>query len=146
MKRIFTLSLLALSLFAWTLVGTDAGHAANVVAKVDISKQRMDVYVGGKRKYSWPVSTGRRGYRTPTGSYSVKRMHTMWYSRKYHNSPMPHSLFFRGGYAVHGTGAIKNLGRPASHGCIRLHPTNAKALFSLTRRYGPGNTRIKIVR
>ena len=57
----------------------------------------------------------------------------MHYSSKYENSPMPHSIFFRGGYAIHGTGYIKSLGRPASHGCIRLHPRNAAALYQLVR-------------
>ena len=134
-------------IFVFTSLGfAGTGEAASVIAQVDLSAQTMNVYVNGKRKYSWPVSTARRGNVTPTGSYSVKRMHTMWYSRKYHNSPMPHSLFFKGGYAVHGTGAIKSLGRPASHGCIRLHPSNAKALYSLAQKYGAGNTQIKIVR
>ncbi|MEM8813539.1 MAG: L,D-transpeptidase [Pseudomonadota bacterium] len=117
---------------------------ASIVAKIDISSQRMHVYVNGKSRYSWPVSTARRGYRTPIGSFRPTRMHRTYYSRKYHNSPMPHSIFFYGGYAIHGTGAIKNLGRPASHGCIRLHPTNARALFNLVRSHGPGNTRIRI--
>lgn len=141
MKRILFLLVFSLSVLGFTF----EGDAATVVAKVDLSRQTMNVYVHGKRRYTWPVSTARRGYVTPTGSYSVKRMHTMWHSRKYNMSPMPHSLFFRGGYAVHGTNAIKSLGRPASHGCIRLHPSNAKRLFSLTRKYGPRNTRIKIV-
>ena len=59
---------------------------------------------------------------------------------------MPHSIFFHGGYAIHGTNAIKRLGRPASHGCIRLHPSNARTLFNLVNRNGPRNTRIAIRR
>ncbi len=146
MRRIFFSVLFSAAIAVATTGFSTMSQAASVVAKVDLSRQTMNVYVHGKRRYTWRVSTARRGYVTPTGSYSVKRMHTMWYSRKYHMSPMPHSLFFKGGYAVHGTDAIKSLGRPASHGCIRLHPTNARKLFQLTRRYGPGNTRIKIVR
>lgn len=38
---------------------------------------------------------------------------------------MPHSIFFHGGYAIHGSYEINRLGGPASHGCIRLHPANA---------------------
>jgi lipoprotein-anchoring transpeptidase ErfK/SrfK len=68
----------------------------------------------------------------------------MHYSRKYHNSPMPWSVFFKGGYAIHGTNAIRRLGRPASHGCIRVHPRNAKKLYQLIKRYGKQNTRIII--
>ena len=96
----------------------------------------MHVYVDGGLAYVWPVSTARRGYWTPPGNYSVQRMARMWYSRKYHMSPMPYSLFFHGGYAIHGTGSIRQLGRPASHGCVRLHPGNARALFQLVRYYG----------
>ena len=57
---------------------------------------------------------------------------------------MPHSIFFRGGYAIHGTGAVKNLGRPASHGCVRLAPKNAALLYSMAREVGPRNVRIVI--
>jgi lipoprotein-anchoring transpeptidase ErfK/SrfK len=68
----------------------------------------------------------------------------MWYSRKYHMSPMPHSIFFLGGYAIHGTDAVGRLGRPASHGCVRLHPSNAATLYSLVRQ--SGSTQIVVTR
>jgi lipoprotein-anchoring transpeptidase ErfK/SrfK len=68
----------------------------------------------------------------------------MHYSRKYDNSPMPHSIFFKGGYAIHGTGYVRYLGRPASHGCIRLAPGNAARLFSLVRQHGFRDVRIVI--
>ena len=110
--------------------------SAGVVAQINNSSQRMHVYVDGALAYSWPVSTARRGYRTPAGSYRVQRMARMWYSRKYHMSPMPHSLFFRGGYAIHGTYSVRQLGRPASHGCVRLHPANARTLYGLVQSYG----------
>lgn len=96
----------------------------------------MTVVVDGVPTYSWPVSTARRGYQTPAGSYSVKRMERMWYSRKYDMSPMPHALFFRGGYAIHGTYSVRQLGHPASHGCVRLSPANARTLFSLAQQHG----------
>ncbi len=118
--------------------------SASVTASIDLSSQRMNVYVNGIHYHSWPVSTARRGYRTPTGNFRPTRMHVMWRSRKYNMSPMPHSIFFYGGYAIHGTYEIKRLGRRASHGCIRLHPSNARRLFSLVRQHGRRNTRIKI--
>ncbi len=132
------------AIFLTFAVALPTGVFAKVVAKIDISSQKMYVYVNGKVRYSWPVSTARRGYRTPIGSFRPTRMHKMWYSRKYHNSPMPNSIFFRGGYAIHGTGAIRSLGRPASHGCIRLHPANALALYNLVKSHGPRNTSIRI--
>ncbi len=122
------------------------GSAANakVVARIDISSQRMKVTVNGRHYASWKVSTARRGYRTPIGSWRPKWLARMHYSRKYDMSPMPYSVFFLGGYAIHGTDQIRRLGRPASHGCIRLHPRNARRLFSLIKRYGMRNTRIRI--
>ncbi|MGH1589580.1 L,D-transpeptidase [Methylobacterium phyllosphaerae] len=110
--------------------------AAGVVAQIDQSRQRMRVYVDGYPAYEWPVSTARRGYVTPNGRFRVGLMAPMWRSRKYHGSPMPHAMFFRGGYAIHGTFATGALGRRASHGCIRLSPGHAAALFSLARSRG----------
>ena len=110
--------------------------SAAIVARIDNSSQRMRVYVDGGLAYVWPVSTARRGYRTPAGHYRVQRMERMWYSRKYDMSPMPHAMFFRGGYAIHGTYSIRQLGRPASHGCVRLAPGNARALFEMVRARG----------
>ena len=79
------------------------------------------------------ISSGRKGFRSPNGVYRPTRLEKNWYSRKY-GGAMPHSVFFRGGYAIHGTTAVGALGRPASHGCIRLHPANAAKLFALTQK------------
>lgn len=117
---------------------------AKVSVRIDISSQTMSVSVNGWPYATWRVSTARSGYWTPRGSYRpflLKRMH---YSRKYDNSPMPHSIFFKGGYAIHGTGYVRALGRPASHGCIRLAPGNAARLYGLVQQYGKGDTRITI--
>ena len=110
--------------------------AGRVLAKVDLSSQTMSVYKGGRRLHTWPVSTGRDGYRTPTGTWSVKRMHKEYYSKKYDNAPMPYAMFYNGGFAIHGTNSISRLGRTASHGCVRLHPANAATLFSMIKRSG----------
>jgi len=138
MKRIAVLVALLVTMFAAPAM------ASSIEARIDLSSQRMKVYVDGRQRYSWPVSTARSGYRTPTGTFRPQRLERMWYSRKYHMSPMPHSIFFLGGYAIHGTDAISRLGRPASHGCVRLHPSNAATLFSLVR--ASGNTRIVVTR
>jgi lipoprotein-anchoring transpeptidase ErfK/SrfK len=117
---------------------------AGVVAKVNISSQRMSVYVDCMPRYTWLVSTARPGYRTPTGTFrptAVVRYHA---STIYSGSPMPYSIFFLRGYAIHGSYETKYLGRPASHGCIRLHPANAAVLYSLVKQYGPSNTLIEI--
>jgi lipoprotein-anchoring transpeptidase ErfK/SrfK len=115
-----------------------------VQVHVDISSQAMSVRVNGWPYASWRVSTGRSGYYTPRGSYSVKRLARMHYSRKYDNAPMPNSVFFHGGYAIHATNQVRALGRPASHGCVRLAPGNAAALYALVQKYGPRRTRITL--
>jgi lipoprotein-anchoring transpeptidase ErfK/SrfK len=138
--RILTFVLAILALTA------GSASAAGLVAKIDISAQRMHVYQNGRLAYTWPVSTGRKGYGTPTGTYRPQRLHRMWYSRKYDNSPMPYSVFFRGGYAVHGTSYVKQLGRPASHGCVRLATGNARTFYNLVRAAGSSNTRIVLQR
>src|SRR6185437_3890866 len=111
--------------------------------KVDKSRQTMTVYVNGAQRYTWLVSTARAGYYTPTGSFSVKRTAAMWFSRKYDMSPMPHSVFFLGGFAVHGS-YHSGLGRPASHGCVRLAPGNAAILYNLVVQHGYDDSKIVI--
>lgn len=115
-----------------------------LVVKVSLAAQTMTVNVDGATTHTWKVSTAGKGYRTPTGVWKPYRMHTMWYSRKYDNAPMPHSIFFTGGYAIHATPHVKRLGRPASHGCVRLHPENAKELFRLAKLYGRDSMRVVI--
>jgi lipoprotein-anchoring transpeptidase ErfK/SrfK len=117
---------------------------ADVVVQIDKSSQRMAVSVDGMMRYNWPVSTGRSGYGTPSGVFHPQLMARHWFSRRYYNSPMPHSIFFYHGFAIHGTYELSRLGGPASHRCVRLHPSHAAALFSLVERNGPRNTRIEI--
>lgn len=115
-------------------------------ALVDLSDQSMKVFRGDNLIEIFKVSTGRMGYGTPAGEYSAQWMTSMWRSRKYNNAPMPWAVFFHGGYAIHGTTDLRNLGRPASHGCVRLHPANAKTFFALVQQSGKDNTTISIVR
>jgi lipoprotein-anchoring transpeptidase ErfK/SrfK len=117
---------------------------ASILVQIDRSVQRMSVSVDGMPRYNWRVSTARRGYITPPGTYHPQMMARRWFSRKYYNSPMPHSVFFHGGYAIHGSYAIAQLGVPASHGCVRLHPSNAAVLFGIIQREGMGATTIVV--
>ena len=117
---------------------------AQILAKINLSSQRMNVYVDGAPVYSWPVSTARPGYRTPVGTFRPTALVRYHRSTIYSGSPMPYSIFFLRGYAIHGSYETKYLGHPASHGCIRLHPANAAVLYSLVKQYGAGNTVIQI--
>jgi len=121
-----------------------AQASADVVVQIDKSSQRMAVSIDGTMRYSWPVSTGRSGYGTPGGVFHPQSMARRYFSRKYYNAPMPHAIFFYYGFAIHGTNDLARLGGPASHGCVRLHPSHAAALFALVGRQGPQNTRIEI--
>jgi hypothetical protein len=116
------------------LMGQQAAAAVGI--SVDLSSQTMRVTGDSGEQYVWPVSTARSGFATPRGTYRPTSLQRMHYSRKYHMSPMPHSIFFRGGYAIHGTYETRALGRPASHGCIRLAPQNAARLFEMVRAQG----------
>jgi lipoprotein-anchoring transpeptidase ErfK/SrfK len=116
-----------------------------VDVSVDISQQTMNVRVNGLPYATWKVSTARAGYYTPRGTFRAQSLARMHYSRKYDNAAMPNSVFFHYGYAIHATGAIRSLGRPASHGCVRLHPTNAAKLFALVQQHGMRRTRIRLV-
>ena len=115
------------------LLGPLARAEAGIVVTVDKTAQRLSVSVDGSPRYEWPVSTARWGYRTPNGSYRPQWLARKWFSRKYDWSPMPYSIFFDEGYAIHGSYEISHLGRPASHGCIRMPYGFAEKLFNKTR-------------
>ena len=112
------------------------GPAWAVTIDIDIPTQRMEVKTASGQTMSWKVSTARKGFVTPPGSYTPYSLQKMHYSRKYDMAPMPHSIFFHEGYAIHGTGSVAQLGRPASHGCIRLSPANAAQLFNIVKLEG----------
>ena len=127
-------------LIATMLLSSPAIAETNITVSKSHQMMQVDSDYGS---YQWPVSTARKGFYTPTGTfhpYSLQRMH---YSRKYDNAPMPNSIFFSGGYAIHATPHVSTLGRPASHGCVRLHPTNATILYNIVK-HDP-NTTIRIV-
>jgi hypothetical protein len=136
-------SVLAVAFVLAAMLGTMAAAQAGIVVVVNKSTQRLAVSVDGVPRYEWPVSTARQGYNTPNGTYGVERMEVSWFSRRYDWSPMPHSIFFDGGYAIHGSYEIGRLGTPASHGCIRLHPNNATTLYNLVQA-NRGATRIVV--
>jgi hypothetical protein len=127
---------------AW-LVGIERAEAKLDIL-VDKATQRMLVIQDGYIRYMWPVSTGRDNMATPNGVYSPQRLERNWFSAEYYSSPMPFSIFFHNGYAIHGSYAIDRLGGPASHGCVRLHPHHAAILFDLVQQEGPSNTSIEI--
>ena len=111
---------------------------------IDLTRQAMTVSDKGEVLYSWPISSARSGYHTPTGSYRPSWMAKIWHSRQYDYSPMPHAIFFHKGVAIHGSYATGMLGYPASHGCVRLAPRNAATLFKLVSKHGKDRTEIVV--
>ena len=122
-------------LIGLALATTTRPAAARVDIAVDLGAQSMRVS-SAEGDYEWPISSARMGYNTPRGSFGIKRLEAMHLSRKYHNSPMPYSMFFAGGYAIHGTYETSTLGEPASHGCIRIAPGNAAVLYRMVAAEG----------
>lgn len=127
-------------LIAAMLLSTSAMAETNITISKSHQMMQVDSDQGS---YQWPVSTARRGYYTPTGTFHPYSLQPMHYSRKYDNAPMPHSIFFSGGYAIHATPHVGNLGRPASHGCVRLSPSHAATLYGIVKN-DTGGTTIRI--
>jgi lipoprotein-anchoring transpeptidase ErfK/SrfK len=145
LRRLFCIRMFcALAVLGCIVFGAAGRAEASIVVHIDRSNQRMAVMVDGVPRYNWRVSTARAGYVTPPGTYHPQMLARQWYSKKYYNSPMPHSIFFYGGFAIHGTYEISRLGGPASHGCVRLDPSNAATLYGLVEREGMGSTTIVI--
>ena len=100
--------------------------SAAAVACVSLSRQEAWIVRNG-RIVRGPVSvaTGRAGYGTEVGTFSVYRKNLMWYSTIYNNAPMPYSVFFDGGEAFH-EGSIY----VRSHGCVHLSSNDASWVYN----------------
>jgi lipoprotein-anchoring transpeptidase ErfK/SrfK len=143
-RLLITFAAGTLAALSFMIVAASERAAAAVVVDISRASQTMSVIVDGTPRYHWRVSTGRRGYGTPSGTYHPQSMASSWFSKEYYNSPMPHSIFFHRGYAIHGTYEIHRLGGPASHGCVRLDPGNAATLFGIVQHQGMGATTIRV--
>jgi len=135
----------AAALCALCVVFAAAPARAELAIAIDKSTQRMTVALNGEPLFVWPVSTGLRGYDTPSGTFTPFRMEKDHYSREWDDAPMPHSVFFTmQGHAIHGSNYVKQIGTPASHGCVRLEPKNARILFDLVKQEGMKNVRVTL--
>ena len=133
----------AISIEKAALAPSDAADQPfTLVLKTDLGAQRLTVVENEVVVHVWRISSGTRGYATPTGTFQPKSAHRMWYSRQYHWTPMPYAIFFVRGVAFHGTTAVSRLGRSASHGCIRLATSNAAQLYGLVQKHSFAKTQI----
>lgn len=122
-------------LFVFASMLTAGPAAASLHITIDLSAQRLTAEKGGQT-VSWKISSGRSGYETPTGHYSVMRMEAEHFSDEYEQAPMPYAIFFSPrGLAIHGT-YEGGLGRARSHGCVRLAVGNARQLFQWVEQQG----------
>lgn len=144
-KALLALKMVWLLLLACAVLQPEPAQAERVEVRISISRQEMDVYHEGRLIHTWPVSTAKKGYVTPKGNWTPQFLSKDHRSSRYNNAPMPWAIFYSGNYAIHGTDAIKRLGKPASHGCVRLHPGNARILYRMVRAEGMANTRISVV-
>jgi hypothetical protein len=116
-----------------------------VYAEIIKSTQTLYLYLDAELIDSFPVSTGMKKYETPklsvrpSGPLLKKYTSKKFPGGNYQGlGNMPYAVFIRGGYAIHGTttGNFSKLGTKASHGCIRLHPVNARIFYELVKRLG----------
>jgi lipoprotein-anchoring transpeptidase ErfK/SrfK len=136
-----------------SIVDTCAQLRCDVWAKVSLEEQRMYLYVDGILQDTFKVTTGNRSHKTPPmDRRPAGPLYVKYTSRKYPGGNymglgnMPYVVFIQGGYAIHGTtkGNISLLGKRVSHGCIRLHPDNAKIYFELVKSRGVENCWVTI--
>jgi lipoprotein-anchoring transpeptidase ErfK/SrfK len=129
------------------------GRDCPLYAEIIKSSQTLYLYIAGEPVDSFKVSTGMKKYETPALNLRPSGpLFTRYKSKKYPGGNyrglgnMPYAVFLRGGYAIHGTtpGNFAKLGTKASHGCIRLHPYNARIFYELVKQIGLKNTWVSL--
>jgi len=108
------------------LLGRDPDSEPDTLITVDLSNQRAWVTKQGRVINSTTISTGRKGYSTPTGRFVITDKHKSHTSTLYHVA-MP--WFMRLNCGAIGLHSGYVTGRPASHGCIRLPYEKAREFF-----------------
>jgi lipoprotein-anchoring transpeptidase ErfK/SrfK len=117
------------------LLVSDDPSFGGVRVLISIPQQKLYAFKDGKLWGTSPVSTGKKGHRTPTGTFPILQKKVRHFSNLYDNAPMPYmQRLTHGGVALH-AGSLP--GYPASHGCIRLPRSFAKKLYDLTRHGTP---------
>ena len=107
---------------------------AKVLITVNLDAQTIHVEAKSG-VYDWRVSSGKTGYDTPAGHYSVLWMDKDHHSDEYEQAYMPNAIFFAPGFALHGFGKSP-WGHKASHGCVRLPMDKSALLFDMVKAEG----------
>jgi len=137
-----------------TPLSSCTGKDCILYVEIDKKVQVLYLYLLGELKDSFKVSTGKgKKYETPALDLHPRGpVLTKYTSRKFPGGNykglgnMPYAVFVKGGYAIHGTtpGNFSKLGTRASHGCIRLHPDNAKVFNALVKTIGLSRTWVSV--
>ena len=131
-----TIARVVLAAAASTCLTAVAPSLAFAKAQVTVDLDHQTIHVEDRGQvYDWKVSSGKRGYETPAGKFKVLWMDKDHHSDEYESAPMPDSIFFAPGYAIHGF-AKSAWGHPVSHGCVRLPVSKAAILFDLVKADG----------
>ncbi len=148
MRRFFAVAVLCLLFIVSGLQFIDRPvHAQEIITSgklitVDIGKQKLFAWDGGKIVHETKVSTGMKLTPTVRGNFKIylkKALADMrgpspykniYPTGKYHLKDVPHQMYFYQGYAIHGAYWHNNFGRPASHGCVNVPLASAAWLFN----------------
>lgn len=103
---------------------------------VNIKTQTITAYDGTTALKSVLVSTGVAIHPTPVGKYKIYSKYSAYTMSGgtrgvdyYYLPNVPWTMFFVGGYAIHGTYWHHNFGHPMSHGCVNLSIADAKWFY-----------------
>src|SRR4051794_5339997 len=98
-----------------------------ILVYVDLGRQLATVYRNGVRVGVSTISSGRPGFDTPTGVFTILEKNKQHISHKFNDAPMPYQQRLTwGGVALHAGGLP---GYPESHGCVHLPLAFSKILF-----------------
>jgi hypothetical protein len=104
---------------------------------IDLAEQVLVAYEGTRPVFATLVSTGERK-RTPTGTWRIwikfaeTEMTGMVKGRTYQVADVPWTMFFNGGFALHGAYWHDKFGQRTSSGCVNLAPADARLLYRWT--------------
>ncbi|MFN8466099.1 MAG: L,D-transpeptidase [Caldilineaceae bacterium] len=110
---------------------TDAPADGKKWIEIDISDQHLTAWQGDVPVFETTVSTGKPGYRTLPGVFHVYRKYEQTRMRgvDYDTPDVPWTMYYSGGFAIHGAYWHNNFGTPVSHGCVNLRVPESKALY-----------------
>lgn len=114
-----------------TLALADLKQSGRRWIEINLSNQRLIAWEGGIPVYAVIISTGKESTPTPTGVFAIQTRHrsTRMQGADYDVPDVPYTMYYYGGYAIHGAYWHNRFGTPVSHGCINVAVDHARWLF-----------------